>query len=96
MNEQVKASAKLAREFLEMVAGGIGKLESGAGDFKRLGASHAADLARRLPAKWRSSGISSTNVIATLVVAGAVAATAALIYSRTRGGEAARRRRRRR
>jgi hypothetical protein len=96
MSEQLKASAKLAREFLEMVAGGIGKVESGAGDLKRLGLSTASDLARRMPAKWRNVSPPSTNVIATLVVAGIVASTAALIYSRMRDSRSSSRRRRRR
>jgi hypothetical protein len=94
MNEQVKASAKLAREFLQMITEGIGKLEGGASEFARTGASH---LARQLPAKWKSGGGGgSTRTIALLVAAGVVASTAALIYSRTRGGKEAARRRRRR
>jgi hypothetical protein len=92
MNEQVKASAKLAREFLQMITEGIGKLEGGAGELARSGASH---LARQLPAKWKGGGGGSTRTIAMLVAAGVVASTAALIYSRTRGGKEAARRRRR-
>jgi hypothetical protein len=92
MNDQVKASAKLAREFLQMVTEGIGKQEGGAGEFARAGASH---LARRLPAKWSSGSRHSGSTIALLLAAGVVASTAVLIYSRTRGGKAAAAKRRR-
>jgi len=95
MNDQVKASAKLAREFLEMVAGGIGKLEANAGDLKKLGVSTASSLARRLPSKWTDGSAASQRTIATLVVAGVVASTAALIYyNRLKGSKGSRRRRR--
>jgi hypothetical protein len=91
MNEQVKASAKLAREFLQMITEGIGRLEGGAAEFARTGASQ---LARRLPARFQGDG--GGKALATLVVAGVVATTAVLIYSRTRAGQSAARRRRRR
>jgi hypothetical protein len=92
MTDTVKTSAKLAREFLGMIADGIGKVESGAvGDFTR---SHASRLARQLPAKWRGSGGSNT-LLRNLVIAGVVASTAVLIYSRTRGGKDAQRKKRR-
>jgi len=91
MNEQIKASAKLAREFLGMIADGIGKVESGAGEFTR---THGARLARQLPARWRDVSHlgRSPSLARNLLVAGVVASTAALIYSQTRGGKKAGRR----
>jgi hypothetical protein len=92
MNDKLKTSAKAARELLEVVADGIGKLESGAGAFAR---SSAQQLARRLPERWGGSSSSSTGLIATLLAAGVVAGTAVLIYSRTKSGQRARKRSRR-
>ena len=102
MSDSLRSSAKVAREFLEMMAEGIGKVESGAndlsrvvrpaaGDLVRSGRSAATDLARagsaalsrHLPARFRSTS-STTQVIGALVIAGVVASTAALIYSRVR------------
>jgi TRAP-type C4-dicarboxylate transport system permease large subunit len=111
MNDSLRSSAKIAREFLEALAEGIGRVESGAGELSRIGStaasrlssagsaasdltrSGAAAIARHLPARFRGSR-SSTQVIAALVIAGVVASTAALIYSRTRHRDSRGRRRR--
>ena len=111
MNDSLRSSAKIAREFLEVLAEGIGRVESGAGELSRLGSeastrlsragstatdltrAGAAAIARHLPARFRSSR-SSTQVISALVIAGVVASTAALIYSRTRKRDSRGRRRR--
>jgi len=109
MNDSIRSSAKVAREFLETIAQGIGRVESGdlarvgsvaadrlsrvgssASDYTRAG---AAALARHIPARFRGGG-SSRNVLATLVIAGVVASTAALVYSRVRNRDSRGRRRR--
>ena len=91
MNDSLRGSAKLAREFLEMMAEGIGRVESGAGSLSKAG---VAALSSRLPARWggRSSS-SSTYALAAIVAAGVVATTAALIYSRSRSRDSRGRRR---
>jgi hypothetical protein len=91
MNEQVKASAKVARDFLQMVAEGIGRLEGGASEFARAGAAH---LKHRLPVRMNTA-YRPSRTLSTLVVAGVVATTAVLIYSRTRAGKEAMRKARR-
>lgn len=111
MNDSLRSSAKIAREFLEVLAEGIGRVESSAGELSRVGSSAAsklsragstatdltragaAALVRRLPARFRGAS-SSTQVISALVIAGVVASTAALIYSRTRNRDSRGRRRR--
>ena len=110
MNDSLRSSAKAAREFLQALAEGIGRVESSAGDLSRLGSAAAgrlsqagssatdltragaAALARHLPRRFRG-GSSSTQVIGALVIAGVVAGTAALIYSRTRNRDPRKRRR---
>jgi len=110
MND-LRSSAKIAREFLQMLAEGIGRVESSAGDLSRLGSAAAGRLSqagasasdmtragaqaltRHLPRRFRSSS-GSTQAIAALVIAGVVAGTAALIYSRTRQRDSRGRKRR--
>lgn len=76
MND-VKTYARYARELLQSVADGIGKLESTAAD--RLPAS-----LKRLPRAW-GGGRGTAGVLGTVIVAGVVVSTAALIWSRLRG-----------
>ena len=110
MNDSLRSSAKVAREFLQVLADGIGRVESGAGELSRLGTAAAgrlsqagssaseltragaAALTRHLPRHFRG-GSNSTQVLGALVIAGVVAGTAALIYSRTRKRDSHKRRR---
>lgn len=89
MSTQLKDSAKMARDFLSMVSDGISRLESSAGALTRSG----AELARHLPARFtRSRRVPSVGLLGTLVVAGVVAGTAALVYKRMSENKARRRR----
>jgi len=110
MNDSLRSSARIAREFLQVLSDGIGRVESSAGDLSRLGTAAAgrlseagssatdltragaAALARHLPRRFRGSD-HSTQVIGALVIAGVVAGTAALIYSRVRDRDPRKRRR---
>ena len=89
MSDSLRGSAKIAREFLEMIADGIGRVETGAGSLTKAG---AAALSSRLPARWGGRSVNSTYVLGALVAAGVVAGTAALIYSRSRDSRGRRRR----
>lgn len=89
MTDTLRSSAKMAREFLETIADGIGRVESGAGSLTRAG---AAALSSRLPARWGGRSSNSTYVLGALVAAGVVAGTAALIYARSRASRGRRRR----
>jgi hypothetical protein len=84
MND-VKTYARYARELLQSVADGIGKLESTAAD--RLPALLPASLPaslKRLPRAW-GGGRGTAGVVGTVIVAGVAVSTAALIWSRLRG-----------
>jgi len=74
MNDSLRGSAKVAREFLEALAEGIGRVESGAGELSRLGSTAATRLSR--------AGSAATD----LTRAGA-AALARRLPARLRGGD---------
>jgi hypothetical protein len=87
MSMQLKDSAKMAQDFLSMISDGLSRLESSAGALTRSG----AELARHLPARFSRSRTPSVGLVGTLVVAGVVAGTAALVYKRMSAKKARRR-----
>ena len=90
MTDTLKSSTKAARALLETIVEGLGRVESSAGNLTRAGADA---LSSRLPARWNGSR-GSTHALGTIVIAGVVASTAALIYWRLRNRDSHGRRRR--
>jgi hypothetical protein len=75
MND-IKSYARFAKDLLQTVADGIGKLETNAASLPgRLPSS----LTRRLPSSWVPQ--SRTSVMTKVLVAGVAVSTAAMIYS---------------
>jgi hypothetical protein len=83
--DQIRSSARFARELLQMVAEGIGKLEHTAGNLPQMASK---TISRGLPALKRQyrhfRHQDDSSVARTLLISGVVVGTAALIYSSMR------------